>query len=257
MFAGITWGQFGLFLLVTVTIYYVVVILLYYRAEVFGKFQENKKPANLVPSPLAVPFISAIGSTPDYGSSLGAPVTPGGTDNPTHKENKEPEITEEEAEEEENSDALDAGEVNDNPELSLLPDDDENAFEVQDPEEDMFFEDEVNVEEQFISFEDADSIEVFTGGITVAELDRTVELLQQEAPSISEKRELSKNLELIEDTFLLQSITADNTRAKEKLDLLFGDKFFAEEVPEIEKQVIKDSFADVDVKKLIKHSANF
>ncbi|GEO05513.1 hypothetical protein AAE02nite_31770 [Adhaeribacter aerolatus] len=253
MFAGITWGQFGLFLLVAISIYYVVVILLYYRAEVFGKFQEKKKPADLVPSPVAVPVISAIGSTPDYGSSLGAPVTPGGTDNPTHQENKEPEITEEEG----SSDASDTGVTNHNPELSILPGDDENAFAVQDPEEDMFFDDEVNVEEQFISFEEADSIEVLTGGITVAELDRTVDLLQQEEISFSEKRELSKNLELIEDSFLLQSITTDNTRAKEKLDLLFGDKFFAEEVPEIGEQVIKDSFADVDVKKLMKHSIHF
>lgn len=257
MFAGITWGQFGLFILVVVIVYYVVVILLYFRAELFGKIRKKNNPTDLVPAPVTTPVqvFSAVGSTADYGNSISNISVPVSSDNNNSnnldsEESKDPE-------QEENTNDSNSGEINNSPELDNFSENDEDGFELQDQEEDMFLEDEVDLEGQFISFENADSIEVDLGGITVAELDRTVELLHQEEITITEKGELTKNLEMIEDTFLLQSITTNNSRAKEKLDLLFGDKFFEEEEPVKGEQVIKDCFSDVDVKQLIKHSNNF
>lgn len=257
MFAGITWGQFGLFILVVVILYYVVVILLYFRAELFGKIQKKNNSADLVPAPITAPVqvFSAVGSTADYGNSIPNMSVPGIPDNNNSNNPDTEEIKEQE--QEENTNNSNSEGINNNPETDNLPENDENGFELQDQEEDMFLEDEVDLDEQFTSFENADSVEVDMGGITVAELDRTIELLHQKEITITEKGELTKNLEMIEDTFLLQSITTDNSRAKEKLDLLFGDKFFEEEEPVKAEQVIKDSFSDVDVKQLIKHSTNF
>src|SRR5687767_13870661 len=72
MFVGITWGQFGLLILGALILYYSIVIVIYYRAELLGTLRKTSTPADLVPSPAttAVPVYAAIGGTADYGNGF-------------------------------------------------------------------------------------------------------------------------------------------------------------------------------------------
>ncbi|MBC3538966.1 hypothetical protein ACFSC6_10510 [Rufibacter sediminis] len=257
MFESITWGQFCFFVLGAVTVYYLGVGAVYYRAEVLAMLGKKRKPDGLVPAPAnaPVPTFSAVGSTPDYGHSLSNVSAPGTFEdtkagNAFEAEGFEGQDQEEEYQEEEYQEE-------EYQEEEYLEDEyREEEYPVGEglsEEEELLFGEEVDLEKQFIPFEAADSPEVETGGISVQELSRTVELLQQEDISGSEKGELSKNLELIEDTLLLQSLLSGNARVREKLDSLIGDRWHeaAEEETVKGEQVIKDSFADVDVTKLM------
>ncbi len=242
MFVGITWGQFGLFILVAVILYYSIIILIYYRAELFGKLRKTSAPSDLVPSPAAtaVPVYSAVGGTADYGNSFAASPWP---DVPNNDIENPPASDESrnDTEKEEDSNLTDeswAGE--------------ENLAEIQEQEEDLYFMDEINLEAQFIPFDAGDSVEFVTGGIVLEDLSRTVELLTQEEITDTEKGQLSKNIEMMEDTLLLQTLMTDNVRAKGRVEMLLNEAIWEEEVPGKEEQVIKDSFSDLDVKKLLK-----
>ncbi|WP_181308357.1 hypothetical protein [Rufibacter sp. XAAS-G3-1] len=262
MFEGITWGQFCFFVLGAVTVYYLGVGAVYYRAEVLAMLGKKRKPSGLVPAPAnaPVPAFSALGSTPDYGNSLSNVSAPGTFEdtkagNAFEAEEFEGQDQEEEYQEEEylEEEYLEEEYLEDEYQEEEYREEEYPVGEGLLEEEELLFGEEVDLEKQFISFEAADSPEVETGGISVQELSRTVELLQQEDISGSEKGELSKNLELIEDTLLLQSLLSGNARAREKLDSLIGDRWHeaAEEETVKGEQVIKDSFADVDVTKLM------
>jgi len=243
MFAGITWGQFSLFILVAVILYYCIIIFIYYRAEIFGTLRKTNAHSDLVPSPAAtaVSVHSAIGGTADYGNGFSAAPWP---DRPKNNDTENPPASDEsnnDTAQEEDSDLT--GECWEG---------EENLAEIQEQEEDLYFMDDIDLEEQFIPFNAGDSVEFVTGGIVLEDLNRTVELLTQEEITDTEKGQLSKNIEMMEDTLLLQTLMTDNVRAKARVELLLNEALWEDEVPAKEEQVIKDSFSDLDVKKLLK-----
>ncbi|RNI24108.1 hypothetical protein [Rufibacter latericius] len=252
MFEGITWGQFCFFVLGAVTVYYLGVGAVYYRAEVLAMLGKKRKADGLVPAPAnsPVPTFSAVGSTPDYGHSL-SHVSASGTPNDlTAQYDQGPEGFDVQDQEEE---YLEEEYLEEEYQEEEYQEEEYPVGEGLGEGEELLFGEEVDLEKQFIPFEAAESPEVETGGISVQELSRTMELLQQEDISGREKGELSKNLDLIEDTLLLQSLLSGNARAREKLDSLIGARWYeaAEEETVRGEQVIKDSFADVDMTKLM------
>jgi len=243
MFVGITWGQFGLFILIVVILYYSIIIFIYYRAELFGTLRKTYTHSNLVTSPAAtaVPVYSAIGGTADYGNSFSSAPGP---DSPKYNDADNPP-----ASDESNNDPAQEEDSN----LTEERWEGEGTLaEIQEQEEDLYFMDDIDLEEQFIPFDAGDSLEFVTGGIVLEDLNRTVELLTQEEITDTEKGELSKNIEMMEDSLLLQTLMTDNERAKARVELLLNEALWEEEVPRMEEQIIKDSFSDLDVKKLLK-----
>ncbi|KAA5541992.1 hypothetical protein [Adhaeribacter rhizoryzae] len=243
MFAGITWVQFGLFILVAVILYYSIILFIYYRSEIFGTLRKTSAPSDLIPSSAAMTFSvhSAIGATADYGNDISSPP---GSDSFKNNDTENPPASDEpnnDPAQEEDSDLT--GEYWKG---------EENLAEIQEQEEDLYFMDDIDLEEQFIPFAAGDAVEFVTGGIVLADLNQTVELLTQEEITDTEKGQLSKNLEIMEDTLLLQTLMTDNVRAKARVELLLNEALWEEEAPPKEPQEIKDSFSDLDVKKLLK-----
>ncbi len=261
MFAGISWGQFGLFLLIGAILYYAAVILLYYRSELISKFSRQSNPADLVPKTAAVPVYSAVGGTADYGNQLSNPIIPpvnvipginalainpstdlapgDGQDQDSNKNNENPVMDADGAD----SEADEPGEMFVNR---------SGLVEIQETgdgmDEDFFPEDEINLEEQFISFssEQSDYVE---GGISLDGLERTVTLLTQEDITTGEQEQLKEGLEILNDSLLLQTVMDNNSRARSRVDLLLGNAL--QKIENEDKPAIADSFGDLDVDKLI------
>ncbi|WP_026461458.1 hypothetical protein [Adhaeribacter aquaticus] len=249
MFAGISWGQFGLFVLVGVIIYYTIIILMYYRTELFSKFSRSSTPPDLVPTSASTPVFSAVGSTPDYGNSSAPsliPVVNAFTAGPVVGAVADSETDTEINESENPFDEDEIPVTEDQAAVAETAESGSALAEIQD--HDFFQEDDINLEEQFIAFEP--DVEVPEGGIAVDDLHRTVALLHQEDINPVEQTELAGNLEILNDTLLLQTVMSNNSRARSRVDLLLGQNLEKRD-NDTNPPVIADSFADLDVKKLI------